>query len=244
MESEFFGHIKGSFSGAHQDKDGLFTAANGGTLFLDEIAELPLAMQVKLLRAIQERAVKPVGSYSEEPVDVRILSATHKDLKEEVAANRFRQDLYFRINVIQLDVPPLRARQDDLDDLIDTLLHKLTERWGTGTIRITHDAKEALHGYNFPGNVRELENILERAATLCNDQFIDVADLQLSEPVNNDEPEYTAHDSLTNSMKAQEAELITEALEQTRWNQTAAAKKLGLTLRQLRYRIDKLGIKK
>jgi two-component system response regulator PilR (NtrC family) len=244
MESEFFGHIKGSFSGAHQDKDGLFTAANGGTLFLDEIAELPLAMQVKLLRAIQERAVKPVGAHSEEPVDVRILSATHKDLKDEVAANRFRQDLYFRINVIQLDVPPLRARQEDLSDLIDTLLHKLTERWGTGEIRITDEARKALQGYDFPGNVRELENILERAATLCNDEEIDTQDLQLPEIEINTSGEFTAHDSLTISMKAQEAELIADALEQTRWNQTAAAKKLGLTLRQLRYRIDKLDIKK
>jgi two-component system response regulator PilR (NtrC family) len=244
MESEFFGHIKGSFSGAHQDKDGLFTAANGGTLFFDEIAELPLAMQVKLLRAIQERAVKPVGAHSEEPVDVRILSATHKDLKEEVAANRFRQDLYFRVNVIQLDVPPLRARQEDLNDLIDTLLHKLTERWGTDEIQITDAARKALQGYDFPGNVRELENILERAATLCNDEVIDTPDLQLPEIESNTSVEFTAHDSLTISMKTQEAELIADALEQTRWNQTAAAKKLGLTLRQLRYRIDKLGIKK
>lgn len=243
MESEFFGHLKGSFTGAMQDKDGLFMAANGGTLFLDEIAELPLAMQVKLLRAIQERAVKPVGAHQEIPVDVRILSATHKDLDEEMKAGRFRQDLYFRINVIRLDVPPLRNRHEDLPDLIATLLLKLKDRWGSEPFSMTAEAIGKLSQYMFPGNVRELENILERAATLCENNTITVNDLDLPES-QLDSSEFSPHDTLTRSAKAQEAELIAQTLQETRWNQTAAAKKLGMTLRQLRYRIDKLGIKK
>jgi two-component system response regulator PilR (NtrC family) len=243
MESEFFGHMKGSFTGAMQDKDGLFRAANGGTLFLDEIAELPLAMQVKLLRAIQERAVKPVGAHEEIPIDVRILSATHKDLDKEMEAGRFRQDLYFRINVIRLDVPPLRNRLEDLQELISLLLVKLQERWGSEPFSITPDAVTRLTQYGFPGNVRELENILERAATLCENNTITENELDL-QAANTVDPNFSPHDTLTRNVRAQEAELIKETLEQTRWNQTAAAKKLGMTLRQLRYRIQKLGIAK
>jgi two-component system response regulator PilR (NtrC family) len=225
------------------DKDGLFRAANGGTLFLDEIAELPLAMQVKLLRAIQERAVKPVGAHQEIPIDVRILSATHKDLDQEMEAGRFRQDLYFRINVIRLDVPPLRNRKKDLPELIQMLLVKLQERWGSAPFFITDDALAILLQYPFPGNVRELENILERAATLCENNTIHADDLDLPKSQFTD-PGFSPHDTLAKTIQAQEAELIQAALEQTRWNQTAAAKKLGMTLRQLRYRIQKLGLNK
>ena len=251
MESEFFGHLKGSFTGATADKSGLFQAADGGTLFLDEVAELPMHMQVKLLRAIQERAIKPVGAAREVPVDVRILSATHKDLAEEVREGHFRQDLYYRLNVIQLDVPPLRERIDDLPRLADHFLARLAVRWGTDTPALSSAARDALRHYPFPGNVRELENILERAATLCEGAAIGVDDLQLGETGLFSE---TGQDAATDIAPKRERtdlnqllghtekEAIIEALEKTRWNRTQAAKLLGLTLRQLRYRLKKLGV--
>ncbi len=179
MESEFFGHKKGSFTGAVSDKQGLFQAAHKGTLFLDEVADLPLTMQVKLLRAIQERAIKPVGGLEEISVDVRILSATHKSLEHEVAAGNFRQDLYYRLNVIKLKVPPLRERQDDIELLADFFLKKIAERWQMPVIKLSFQARQMLLSYSFPGNVRELENILERASTLCEDNTIQADDLQL-----------------------------------------------------------------
>jgi two-component system response regulator PilR (NtrC family) len=220
------------------DKEGLFQAAHGGTLFLDEVAELPLQMQVKLLRAIQERAVKPVGSASEAPVDVRILSATHKDLGAEVRAGRFRQDLYYRINVIELEVPPLRARREDLPELAEHLLARLSERWGTPAPGLSDGAVQALRAYAFPGNVRELENILERAATLSEGEEIEAGDLQLPEAeAAGEEPP-----ALGEVLDTTEKEAIVQALEQTRWNRTQAAKLLGLSFRQLRYRLKKLGI--
>ena len=252
MESEFFGHLKGSFTGAMADKEGLFQAAHGGTLFLDEVAELPMHMQVKLLRAIQERAIKPVGAARETPVDVRILSATHKDLAEEVREGRFRQDLYYRLNVIQLDVPPLRERIDDLPLLAGHFLRQLGERWGTETPTLSDDAQVALARYSFPGNVRELENVLERAATLCESEAIGPDDLHLGDGVLHDEPtgEHAVPTTpagwldkdLSELLGNTEKEAIIEALEKTRWNRTQAAKLLGLTLRQLRYRLKKLGV--
>jgi two-component system response regulator PilR (NtrC family) len=245
VESEFFGHVKGSFTGAVQDKEGLFQAASGGTLFLDEVADLPLAMQVKLLRAIQERAIKPVGAHHEIPVDVRILSATHKDLDREMQAGHFRQDLYFRINVIRLDVPPLRVRGEDLPILVEAILEKLANQWGIPKLGITSRALKTLQSYEFPGNVRELENILERAATLCENQTIGEEDLKLKpippEPSEADTLELAIPD--TSNLQNQERALIEKTLEETRWNRTLAAQRLGLTLRQLRYRIEKLGLK-
>ena len=241
MESEFFGHLKGSFTSATSDKQGLFEAAHGGTLFLDEIAELPLAMQVKLLRAIQERAIKPIGAAREIPVDVRILSATHKDLQAEMQAGRFRQDLYFRINVIQLDVPPLRERREDLDLLVARLLEELQERWGGTRFEITPEAMARLRAYPFPGNVRELENTLERAATLCEDNRITAADLDFlsaAEPA----PEQAPEPEAPTSLQEQEKALLLRTLDATRWNRSEAARRLGLTLRQLRYRIEKYGL--
>ncbi|WP_197472428.1 sigma-54-dependent Fis family transcriptional regulator, partial [Oleiphilus sp. HI0067] len=179
MESEFFGHLKGSFSGAHQDKDGLFKAADGGTLFLDEVADLPLDMQVKLLRAIQEKAVRAVGGESEEAVDVRVLSATHKDLQALVDDGSFRQDLFYRINVINLQVPSLRERQDDVALLATRFLSNIAQECGVDNASIDANAMQALKSYSFPGNVRELENIIERAFTLCEDDIIREQDLQL-----------------------------------------------------------------
>ena len=179
MESEFFGHKKGSFTGAHADKPGLFQTADGGTLFLDEIAELPLAMQVKLLRAIQEKTVRPVGANNEVPVDVRILSATHKDLATLVADGRFRQDLYYRINVIELRVPPLRERREDLAGLASRVLERLATAQGRPVPQLSGDALEALREYGFPGNVRELENILERALAMAEENELTAADLRL-----------------------------------------------------------------
>ena len=272
MESEFFGHKKGSFTGAVTDKQGLFQAAHKGTLFLDEVADLPLTMQVKLLRAIQERAVKPVGGLEEIPVDVRILSATHKSLEHEVAAGNFRQDLYYRLNVIKLKVPPLRERQDDIELLAEFFLKKIAERWQMPAIKLSLQARHMLLSYSFPGNVRELENILERASTLCEDNTIQAEDLQLpqmnstqqpssaqpqlvrsvqlsappellnpysSQPAHhtsphNAEPSWTPHTD-----EVAERNMIIEALDQTRWNRTKAAELLGMSFRQLRYRIQK-----
>ncbi len=248
MESEFFGHKKGSFTGAASDKQGLFQAANGGTLFLDEVADLPLNMQVKLLRAIQEMAVRPIGVETEIAVDVRILSATHKDLAKMVEAGDFRQDLYYRINVIELPMPWLHERVGDIPLLVEHLLRKIAGNWGSRAPRISKPALQALQTYRFPGNVRELENILERAMTLCDGKTIQVDDLQL--PENN--PDFTdtviidkpegIQQGLDPALNNQEREAIIKALEQTRYNKTAAAKLLGITFRALRYRIKKLGI--
>jgi two-component system response regulator PilR (NtrC family) len=238
MESEFFGHRKGSFTGAIRDKIGLVQSADGGTLFLDEIADLPLPMQVKLLRVIQEKTVRPVGASLEEPVNARILSATHRNLGDMVASGDFREDLYYRINVIELHVPALRDRGDDVIELAESILRKLDS-----TARLDGSARRALLGYSFPGNVRELENMLERAVTLCTSGTISEADLHMrpSGGANPETPTFTATD-LSNQVEDVQRQAIVEALEKTRYNKTAAAKLLGLTFRQLRYRITKLGI--
>ena len=245
MESEFFGHKKGSFSGAIEDKPGLFQAANGGTLFLDEVADLPLPMQVKLLRAIQEKAVRVVGGAQEVMVDVRILCATHKDLASEVAAGRFRQDLYYRLNVIELRVPPLRERREDIGLLADVMLKRLAAECGEPPARLTADALAKLKSYRFPGNVRELENMLERAYTLCEDDQIKAGDLRLAEAVpaaDGQENNLAQIDNLEDHLEEIERKLIMQALEETRWNRTAAAQRLGLTFRSMRYRLKKLGL--
>jgi two-component system response regulator PilR (NtrC family) len=243
MESEFFGHKKGSFTGAVVDKIGLIQTAEGGTLFLDEVADLPLHMQVKLLRVIQEKTIRPVGQANEIPVDVRILSATHKDLSELVAEGSFREDLFYRINVIGVHVPPLRERGEDVLMLARHTLSRLAAEQGVATPHLTADAQEALLTYHFPGNVRELENILERALTLCSGDEIDVADLQLRDEEPTEERPSLGNDSpLGTQLEEIERDAIVAALEQTRYNKTAAAKRLGITFRALRYRIKKLGI--
>ena len=250
MESEFFGHRKGSFTGAVGDKNGLFQVAEGGTLFLDEVAELPLHMQVKLLRAIQEKAVRPIGAEQEIPTDVRILSATHKDLGELVEAGEFRQDLYYRLNVIQLKVQPLRERREDIPILVAHYLKKLARQNTQPDLAIEDAALQTLCHYAFPGNVRELENILERASTLCEGTTITQADLQLpeagnapdilqQEPARELEPGAVPLDTYMDSI---EKDALIKALEQTRYNKTAAAKLLGITFRALRYRLKKLGL--
>ena len=241
MESEFFGHKKGSFTGAVSDKQGLFQSAEGGTLFLDEIADLPLHMQVKLLRVIQERSVRPVGATQEFPVDVRILSATHKNLAREVAEGRFREDLYYRINVIELPVPPLKDREGDVLLLARNLLSGLAHRMGMETPALSAQVEKALMAYHFPGNVRELENILERAITLCSAGVIDMPDIQLRAGPAADSGPAPAGD-LEEKLEDVERESIVKALEQTRYNKTAAAKLLGISFRALRYRIKKLGL--
>ena len=244
IESELFGHVKGSFTGAHADKPGLFQAADGGTLFLDEVADLPLALQVKLLRAIQEKAVRPVGAAREVPVDVRVLSATHKDLGELVASGTFRQDLYYRINVIGLRMPPLRERPEDIPLLAQEILARLARSHGVEVPRVDAAALKRLLDYGFPGNVRELENILERAMTLCEGNRITADDLGLAETAGT--PNSTAPSdrpaSLDDHLEDLERQAILKALDETRWNRTAAARKLGISFRQLRYRLEKLGL--
>ncbi|WP_120996951.1 sigma-54-dependent Fis family transcriptional regulator [Stutzerimonas urumqiensis] len=243
MESEFFGHRKGSFTGAIDDKQGLFQAAHGGTLFLDEVADLPLPMQVKLLRAIQEKAIRAVGGHQESLVDVRILCATHKDLAAEVEAGRFRQDLYYRLNVIELRVPPLRERREDIGMLADAVLARLTE--GGPAARLSPEALEKLRSYRFPGNVRELENMLERAYTLCDGDEIAASDLRFSDAPGSDRGEtgdLSKIDNLEDHLEDIERKLIMQALEETRWNRTAAAQRLGLSFRSMRYRLKKLGL--
>lgn len=249
MESEFFGHKKGSFTGAVADKTGLFQTAEGGTLLLDEVGDLPLHMQVKLLRVIQEKAIRPIGESQEMPVDVRILSATHRDLAALVASGEFREDLYYRINVIELKVPPLRERGDDVLLLAYHVLSDLAKRQGLNRAELTQAAQSALLDYHFPGNVRELENILERALTLCIDDAIDVADIQLrpalpdaESPVIASPPPSADGSPLGEQLEDIEREAIVKALEQTRYNKTAAAKLLGISFRALRYRIKKLEI--
>lgn len=256
MESEFFGHVKGSFTGAVVDKQGLFQAADGGTLFLDEVADLPLSMQVKLLRAIQEKAVRPVGAANEISIDVRILSATHRDLAAEVAASSFRQDLYYRLNVIELQMPALRERTKDIPELTEQILTRIAQDYDAVKPETSAATLAALVAYDFPGNVRELENILERAFTLCENARIEPSDLQLeltatasadtadpaAQPSPDDGSAYTLPhgQSLEEFLVGIERQLITDALEATRWNKTAAAKQLGITFRALRYRLKKL----
>jgi len=249
MESEFFGHMKGSFTGAMKDKKGLFQAAEGGTLFLDEVAELPLHMQVKLLRSIQEKAVRPIGGEREIPTDARILSATHKDLGQLVGAGQFRQDLYYRLNVIQLQVPALRDRSEDIPRLAEHYLEKLARENAQLDLSLDGSALQALCNYNFPGNVRELENILERATTLCENNTITLADLQLpagttaTRATVQPPPEMaTGAVPLDDYMENIEKDALLKALEQTRYNKTAAARLLGITFRALRYRLKKLGL--
>ena len=243
MESEFFGHKKGSFTGAVADKLGLFVAAQGGTLFLDEVAELPLVMQVKLLRAIQEKAVKPVGEWSEIAVDVRILSASNKSLLDEVNAGRFRQELYYRINVIDLRVPTLQERASDIPLLANHILQKLAQEQYREPVTLQKSCIQALIDYPFPGNVRELENILERAMALCNGDIIELADLHLPQV----DMQSTVKNNMENldldsNLQEHEKELILNVLEKTKWNRTAAARLLGVSFRTLRYRLKKLGL--
>ncbi|MFE8072809.1 sigma-54 dependent transcriptional regulator [Marinobacteraceae bacterium S3BR75-40.1] len=251
MESEFFGHKKGSFTGATENKEGLFRAANGGTLFLDEVADLPLTMQVKLLRAIQEKAVRPVGEHEEVNVDVRLLSATHKNLADLVEEGSFRQDLFYRINVIELKVPPLRQRKGDVPLLAEHILKRIAADYEAAPVKLSQAALDRLQSYHFPGNVRELENVLERAFTLCEDDTVDAEDLQLgpvtTEPAESDYPASNpdipeGNMDLEAFLESIEREAIEKALEATRWNKTAAAKKLGISFRALRYRLKKLGM--
>ncbi|MGN6151256.1 MAG: sigma-54 interaction domain-containing protein, partial [Lysobacteraceae bacterium] len=271
MESEFFGHKKGSFTGAHTDKPGLFQVADGGTLFLDEVAELPLPMQVKLLRAIQEKTIRPVGANTEIPVDVRILSATHKDLNVLVAEGSFRHDLFYRINVIELDVPPLRERTGDLPLLSGAILKRLAYAMKRRAPGLSPDAVAALEVYPFPGNVRELENILERALAMADDDEIGARDLRLPNapqilpqspaltqapapapaiaspaPAGADPRGTHARDTSTSALPSFIEEIernaIQQALQEHRYNKTKTAAALGITFRALRYKLKKLGI--
>jgi two-component system response regulator PilR (NtrC family) len=254
MESELFGHVKGSFTGAHRDKDGLFQAARGGSLFLDEVADLPLAMQVKLLRAIQEKRIRPVGGGEEIATDIRLLSATHKDLAGEVEAGRFREDLFFRINVIDLQVPSLRERLDDIPHLAQVLLQRIAVETGITPPELAPSAIERLKTYHFPGNVRELENILERALALAEGSRLDTEDLQLqsaprapgSQRLNRrrDDRDRLAAvgGDLPGYMDSIEKEILGMALERYQWNRTEAAAALGISFRSLRYRLKKLGL--
>jgi len=274
LEAEFFGYRKGAFTGAAEDREGFFQAANGGTLFLDEIGDLPLAMQSKLLRAIQERSVRPVGAVVEQAVNVRLLSATHKDLGAEVQAGKFRQDLYYRLNVIQIRVPPLRERLEDLPSICDRVLDRIARDAGVSPApRLTRDAMVQLSRYSFPGNVRELENLLHRAVALTVGDVIDVADLGVSELVFSDSeasefdatpvvsakpvaaatvaeaaraPAAPVQAPLPSDLAAYlddiERDVLERALERYRYNRTAAGASLGLSLRQMRYRMARLGV--
>jgi len=242
MEAEFFGYRKGAFTGADRDRDGFFQAAHGGTLFLDEVADLPLAMQVKLLRAIQEKRVRKIGANNEEPVDVRIISATHHDLGERVRRGDFRQDLYYRLSVIPIQMPALRESREDIPEIALPILERLR---GNTEVRFSEQALHALQGYSFPGNVRELENIIERAFALCSAGVIEEDDLLLV-PVEYGQVENTALSSkypLPKYLDQVEKQALLEALEQTGFNRTSAAKLLGLTFRTMRYRMERLGIK-
>ncbi len=242
MESELFGHVKGSFTGALRDKPGLFQTAEGGTLFLDEVADLPLSMQVKLLRAIQEKTVRPVGGTAEVRIDVRIISATHKDLATLVQAGQFRQDLFYRINVIDLRMPALRERREDIPGLVEHVLDRIARDSGVTKPRIDRDALRRLYEHEYSGNVRELENVLERASTLCEGGTIRVEDLGLDPAEPAAPPDPAPGQDLESYLAAIERSLIVTALEATRWNRTAAAKRLGISFRALRYRLEKLGL--
>ena len=271
LEAEFFGYRKGAFTGAMEDRAGFFQAANGGTLFLDEIGDLPLPMQSKLLRAIQERSVRPVGAVSEVPVNVRLLSATHKDLGAEVLSGQFRQDLYYRLNVIQIRVPPLRERLEDLASISERVLERIAKDAGVSSpARLTREAMVHLERYSFPGNVRELENLLHRAVALSGGEVIDVYDLGLPETVFTDTaaielerimghtdaevlqatralaPMVPIEEPLPHDLAAYlddvERDILVRALEQHRFNRTAAGAGLGLSLRQMRYRMARLNV--
>ena len=247
MESEFFGYRKGAFTGAESDREGFFQAASGGTLFLDEVADLPLAMQVKLLRVIQEKKVRRIGDTQETPTDVRIISATHQNLKALVDEGRFRQDLFYRLNVIELKMPALRERQEDIPMLARVLLKRIATHNGTPEPELTDAALQTLQKYGFPGNVRELENTLERATALCSNNVINAADL-LIEPPEEMRPHAEGEGSdptqvgLQNYLDNAERQAILDSLEKTNGNRTAAARLLGVTFRSLRYRMDRLGI--
>ena len=266
LEAEFFGYRKGAFTGANEDREGFFQAADGGTLFLDEIGDLPLAMQSKLLRVIQERSVRPVGATAESPINVRILSATHKDLSAEVAAGRFRQDLFYRLNVIQIRVPPLRERLEDLGLISNRVLARIAQDAGVSpTPRLTAGALQTLSRYAFPGNVRELENLLHRALALAGGEWIDADDLGLPDALLDEgrsESQFASLDTplpvapvseglslpeqlpsdLARYLDEVERAILLRALEQHRFNRTAAAASLGLSLRQIRYRMARLAI--
>jgi two-component system response regulator PilR (NtrC family) len=249
MESELFGHKRGSFTGAVADKKGLVQSAEGGTLFLDEVADLPLHMQVKLLRVVQEKTVRPVGESREETVDVRILSATHKNLADLVAEGRFREDLFYRINVIEMRVPSLRERPEDVPELADNFLQRLSRRMKMEAPHLDPEALHVLENYAFPGNVRELENVLERAVTLCTGGIITADNIKVRATVRppTEAPVAAAtpaagSGALGDQLEDIERDAIVKALEKTRYNKTAAAKLLGMSFRALRYRIKKLGI--
>lgn len=242
MESEFFGYRKGAFTGADSERQGFFQAADGGTLFLDEVADLPLAMQVKLLRAIQEKCVRRVGATHEEPVNVRIICATHQDLRKLVESGQFRQDLFFRINVIELRMPPLRECAEDVPLLASHILGRLARAAGLEMPALTEAAVAALQRYAFPGNVRELENILERALALHGEAFIDAGDLQLQPQREAEEKPESGNMPLQDMLDMHERQAILEALQKTRFNRTAAARLLGVTFRSLRYRMERLGL--
>lgn len=245
MESEFFGHKKGSFTGATTDKPGLFQAAEGGTLFLDEVADLPLSMQVKLLRAIQEKSIRPIGANHEISVDVRIISATHKDMNSLLSSGEFRQDLYFRLHVIELNMPPLRERPDDIPELADFMLNKIAQNNSIEKPSLSKSALRKLAGHFYPGNVRELENILERASAMCDNNTISEDDLGVLQQGDH-HPQNVSDDffagNLPEHLEDVEKRIIVRALKETRWNRTAAAKKLGISFRALRYRLEKLGL--
>ena len=243
MESEFFGYKKGAFTGAAEDREGFFQAASGGTLFLDEVAELPLAMQVKLLRSIQEKRVRKVGATQEDPVDVRVICATHQNLAALVGAGRFRQDLFYRLNVIELSMPPLRECREDIPLIAAAILQRLAA--GTTPPQLTPAASDELMRYGFPGNIRELENILERALALSTSQEIGSEDLRLTPPqaVAEERAESSSGEALPDYLDGVERKAILDALSKTGFNRTAAAKLLGITFRQLRYRMQRLGIR-
>lgn len=271
MESEFFGHKKGSFTGAHQDKTGLFQAADGGTLFLDEIADLPLSMQVKLLRAIQEKKVRPLGGQKEISVDCRILSATHKNLAELVQQGKFREDLYFRIHVIEAHIPPLRDRKEDIILLAEHFLQHIIQEWHLPPLQLSEEARALLLTGDYRGNVRELRNLMERAVTLCDGPIILAEHIQgLTSPTGSISsnashagqtpanrpasthlpfqtltpalPDTLPHEGLEDYLATIEKNLLIKALEATHWNRTLAAKKLGMSFRSLRYRLKKFGL--
>lgn len=248
IESELFGHVKGSFTGATQDRAGLFQSANGGTLFLDEVADLPLDMQVKLLRAIQEKSIRPVGASKESTIDIRILSATHQDLSTLVKEGAFREDLYFRINVIELPIPSLREHPDDIPILIKHITNRLCVNMGLPEHTIDKDALKQIISYPFPGNVRELENILERAITLCEKDIITLDDLNLTKSranslsVDLDNTQLPEGIGLENYLENVEKKILSTSLENNRFNKTAAAKELKISFRSLRYRLQRLGI--
>ena len=248
MESEFFGYKKGAFTGADNDKIGYLQAAQKGTLFLDEVGDLPLAMQVKLLRVIQEKKVRRVGDTQEEPIDVRVISATHRSLAQQVEAGQFRQDLFYRLNVIELKMPSLRDIPEDIPFMVQEVVARIARASGNPPPTIDEAAMLALRRYDFPGNVRELENILERALALCSNNAVLESDLYLTQASLKDKAAPldgalgTRGLPLHEFLDQIEREAITKALEATRFNKTAAAKLLGITFRSLRYRLDRLGI--